>query len=56
LESARKVVGLVQAGLQNWAIIVYLKELGFYRKIGGTEALSCVVYSTEVLLVKIFYF
>jgi hypothetical protein len=55
LEALRKVVGLARAGLQNWAIIVYLKELGFDRKTGGTDVLSSVVYSPEFFLVKIFY-
>jgi hypothetical protein len=48
-------MGLARAGLQNWTVLVYLKEVGFYRRISETEILSGVVYSTDFFLVKILY-
>jgi hypothetical protein len=48
-------VGFARAGLQNWAIIVYLKEVGFYRRISETDILNGVVHSSDFFLVKIFY-
>jgi hypothetical protein len=39
-------VRLARAGLQNWAILVYLKEMGFYGRISETEILNDVFYST----------
>jgi hypothetical protein len=47
-------VGLARAGVQNWAIFVYLKEVGFYRRISETEILSDVVYSVDFFLLKLF--
>jgi hypothetical protein len=55
LDSVRKVMGLARAGLQNWTVLVYLKELSFCRRISETEILSGVVYSTDFFLVKILY-